>query len=349
MTPRPQKTALAIGLGFSILTPVVVAALLLSASPSPVNDTSDGKNVVTVSESLEWITAGAELALTVESPMSLPLTHAGTVTSIYIQEGESIHSGDRILAIDGIDRIAYVPQPGMVFYRSLCEGTRGADVEALQQILIATGLTDSTPDGRFGQDTSRAVRKLNETVGFSTPSGCFEPWLAVPIPADGTVVTSTTFTLGGPASDAEPWATFESRVTSASTRITSGTSIPDGTYELAVNGHHFSTTVIGGEVQVANLAELSVLASNQGVDTFTGSLKSTDSFRVILVPASALVIYQGSTCIALTSGDGAYEFVSVERVPIGVRDVVAIQPDPALAGREVLVTPGASGLAVTCA
>ena len=61
----------------------------------------------------------------------------GVVTATYVEAGQELRTGDRLLAVDGVDRIAYGGD--LPFYRPLRFGDTGPDVAVLHELLIATG------------------------------------------------------------------------------------------------------------------------------------------------------------------------------------------------------------------
>jgi hypothetical protein len=131
----------------------------------------------------------------------------GTVTAIYFKDRHAIRSGERVLAIDGVDRIAWAsPSP---FYRTLGASTRGPDVATLHDMLLGLGFIPQLPADPtvFSFATSLAVQDLNESLGSSGqafdpgtviwlpltpfPVATFEPEPGVQAPASGTVIATS--------------------------------------------------------------------------------------------------------------------------------------------------------------
>jgi len=85
------------------------------------------------------------------------------------------------------------------FTRDLTVGSKGADVSALQQILISKGfLAISAPTGFFGALTKAAVAKWQASAGISPAAGYFGPKSRAFINSTGTTTGTGTGTGPGP-------------------------------------------------------------------------------------------------------------------------------------------------------
>lgn len=108
----------------------------------------------------------------------------GTVTSVDLAPGGTLTSGQRVLSIDGVARLAIAsPSP---FFRKLKAGDSGTDVAELNAVLVALGhLTSITGNpALFSFDTYLAVQALEGALGVpGQPTGVFDPawfiWLPV--------------------------------------------------------------------------------------------------------------------------------------------------------------------------
>ncbi|MGH2722655.1 MAG: peptidoglycan-binding protein [Actinomycetota bacterium] len=98
-------------------------------------------------------------------PRTLPSTLSGTVTWLPA-EGSSIPRGGRLYRVDDQSvRLLYGRLPA---WRSMSDGTQGADVEQLERNLAALGFTDGGEmdvDGDFDADTADAVENWQEDIG----------------------------------------------------------------------------------------------------------------------------------------------------------------------------------------
>lgn len=90
----------------------------------------------------------------------------GTVTSK--AGSQRVSDGDVILFVN-LEPVT-VAEGDIPGFRDLKAGDEGGDVKQLQEFLVRRGNLSSTPDGRFGTSTTRAVRDWQETVG-ATPTG----------------------------------------------------------------------------------------------------------------------------------------------------------------------------------
>lgn len=68
-----------------------------------------------------------------------------------------------------------VSAPVSKFARDLTVGSRGDDVRALQEQLVAQGYLDVMPTGYFGELTKAALREYQKTKGISPAAGYFGP------------------------------------------------------------------------------------------------------------------------------------------------------------------------------
>lgn len=84
------------------------------------------------------------------------------------------------------------------FTKDLTLGSKGADVSALQQVLISKGYLTavSTPTGFFGQATKKAVMAWQKAAGISPVSGYFGPKSRAILAAGMASTTGTTGTTG---------------------------------------------------------------------------------------------------------------------------------------------------------
>jgi hypothetical protein len=106
---------------------------------------------------------------------------SGVVTAVYVAPGETPVQGQRLVAVDGVDRVAFAS--ASPFYRALESGDEGPDVALLHELLLAMGLIDAVPaDPAFlSFATSLAVEEFNASLGIAA-SRVFDPatvvWMA---------------------------------------------------------------------------------------------------------------------------------------------------------------------------
>lgn len=341
---KPRVAGVAIVSALLIL-PLALAALLTKVGSAPVvtDVTGQAPATIVIEPTSERLIAQVDLTLSVRALESPAASGEGIVTAIYVAPGDTLRAGVPLFALDGVDRLGYVPRQSHVFFRHLCTGSSGSDVELLQEILGDLGFTDSAPDGRFGRDTERAVKRLNAELGYSAPQACFDSATMIALPSEGVEVATVGLALGQPLSATVPWITLRATVEDASVNITGGATVPDGAYELKVNGHVFPAVVTAGSVSVDDPSELGVLVTSPGTSTFRGSMQSVDDVPMILLPATSVLFgSDGKTCVVVEESDGTRVSTNVVRLPTGVRDLVAIAPDASLEGVSVVVAPSST-------
>lgn len=93
---------------------------------------------------------------------------AGRVTSVALSVGDEIADGSELVRVNG--RPAVAVSGGSPFWQPLSEGSEGADVLALQEILSAAGF-DLPLTGVFDPPTRDALRHWQADHGFPDPDG----------------------------------------------------------------------------------------------------------------------------------------------------------------------------------
>lgn len=101
----------------------------------------------------------------------LRIAASGRVTKVLLGQGGLVEEGDAVVVVDG--RAVVVVSGVDPLWRDLARNSRGADVASLQGLLVAMGLLEMEPDGRFGASTEAAVRRWQERFGFVVVDGVF--------------------------------------------------------------------------------------------------------------------------------------------------------------------------------
>ncbi|MGK2965630.1 MAG: hypothetical protein ACSLFM_08475, partial [Tepidiformaceae bacterium] len=106
----------------------------------------------------------------------------GTITAVYVAAGAEVTSGQRVVAVDGVDRFAFAS--ARPFYRELRSGDTGADVVALNEMLVALGYLAAVPfdPAIYPYSTYQAVYNLEAALGIGRPTGVFDPGLVAWLP-----------------------------------------------------------------------------------------------------------------------------------------------------------------------
>lgn len=90
----------------------------------------------------------------------------GTVTAIAISSGAAVNAGDELYSVDL--RPVVVAAGAVPAFRDLAEGSEGADVAQLQQLLVHEGFLRSVPtDSKFGLSTTHAVKAWQKANGVA--------------------------------------------------------------------------------------------------------------------------------------------------------------------------------------
>lgn len=88
----------------------------------------------------------------------------GKVSSIDVDDGDTIEEGDGIFSLDG--RQAVAVKGDFSFYRELSVGSVGPDVLQLESILKESGFDIKTPDELFTEETRRALAQWQAERGY---------------------------------------------------------------------------------------------------------------------------------------------------------------------------------------
>ena len=130
----------------------------------------------------------------------LPVANAQTATSVQSQIQALLAQIAQLQAQMGTTSSATMATPSYTFSKDLTLGSKGADVTALQQILINGGyLTGVTaPTGYFGALTQKALAAFQSAKGIAPAAGYFGPktMAFVNSMSVGTTTTTTTTTTG---------------------------------------------------------------------------------------------------------------------------------------------------------
>jgi membrane fusion protein, macrolide-specific efflux system len=100
-------------------------------------------------------TVDAAFTLAKDGTSKLGAPAPGTVTSVALTEGETLHALARLAGIDG-EAVYGIPS-SYPLYRNLAEGDEGPDVTSLQRALAAAGYDPGEADGDFGGGTADAL------------------------------------------------------------------------------------------------------------------------------------------------------------------------------------------------
>ncbi len=104
-----------------------------------------------------------------EETQEINLPVDGKVSSIAVEDGDTVEPGDPLFALDG--RTAYAVDGDFAFFRTLDVGSDGPDVRQLERILVAAGYDLDAVDSLFTEETRRALTdwQLDRGYGGATP------------------------------------------------------------------------------------------------------------------------------------------------------------------------------------
>ncbi len=88
----------------------------------------------------------------------------GKVSSLAVEDGDTIEVGDPLFALDG--RTAVAVAGDFAFYRTLDVGSDGPDVHQLESILAADGYPISSVDSLFTEETRAALTRWQADHGY---------------------------------------------------------------------------------------------------------------------------------------------------------------------------------------
>lgn len=114
---------------------------------------------------------------------------AGLVSQVFIDDGDTVASGDSILAIDGRPSIAV--DGDIQFFRSLDVGSQGPDVAQLEQVLSDAGYNPGRLDDLYTNETRSALARWQTEQGYAGAD--FEPGEVITLSLQG---NPTGYTIG---------------------------------------------------------------------------------------------------------------------------------------------------------
>lgn len=281
------------------------------------------------------------------APQLRSIAGSGLVTASWMEVGRKIENGDRLFAVAGVRRYALVAASPP--YRELSVGSRGADVQALERFLGATGAFEAEPDDRYDSATAAAVHEWRRAAGETNPPWTFSPDLVVWVPTAGFMLGKVEVEVGAPVP-----APGESVGAGQAVMLSAVVTDPnrqvlqvDWPRIVSVNGRDIGTITDPAEIPPELATALVQAAAPETAADDDGGDDSGRAVPVVLrlaepvsgltVPASAVMVDAagGETCVWV--GEGApYESVPVVVVG-GTLGASAVTGD--ISGRMVLSNP----------
>ncbi|WP_223622463.1 hypothetical protein [Microbacterium sp. EST19A] len=300
----------------------------------------------TVGLALEW-SDGAELPAPAWS---------GIVVRVFVQPGGILKSGEAVVDVDGVKRIAaYMNVP---LYRALLPGSTGEDVKSLLEFLRGQGI-DVPDSDRLSWDTWLQVSSFAKSIGVDTSQGlqAFDPGWLVFIPAAELTVSEVHVKAGRPApASGEPVVTAMDQLMSA--HIVTPEAIAEVTEDNPITPEAIASstfTVPEDAVVLVGKNELAVDEARTAIDpaalpqlaagVVQGSLTSsarvvTPQAAAIVVPAAAILTGTDGTCVVVRDGQKR-RVVAAETIESV--DGTSLISAKVKSGESVLVNPTATG------
>jgi len=249
---------------------------------------------------------------------------SGTVTATGVGPGEVVLSGDNVVEIDGMWRMAVSTE--RPFFRALGPGDSGWDVRQLHRLLVELGYLDVkySDSDKAGSATARAVRIFASAQGLLGTVTSFDPswvlWLAVP----QMTVANVDLNVGGRA-PAPGDVVLESEPELRSLLLQlpdGGPPTMQGHRSLDVDGSRLrlvdgeinarDLVLFGGSGALGSRDGVSVVGPGSGAAAVSGWLELDDPVRGFQVPASA--VRSGAdqrTCVWVTGDSPAPNFAAI--------------------------------------
>lgn len=329
------------------LVPLAFLAGLLVAEDRLAGVTVDPEPVVVPADTVR-LTDESSALLTLRWEPTSPLLApgwTGLVTDVHMEPGDQLATGDPVVSVDGVVRVAAASEQPL--HRRLALGDSGPDVVVLHGLLIELGHLAEPPASpeNYSAATSAAVRALEGALGVPHPSGVFDPAWLVWLPAEPWPVVGVAIEAGRPAPQAgEAVATSPETLVGASLTTAEAAPIdldPEAAWVVGVGGEALPVDPASSALDGDALGVLAGLIP-AGTETATGQVRRRDPREVVVVPSSAVVTGEDGRLCVWVPGESALAAVEVEIVgsragashlaPTALSDVLA---NPA----EVLAEP----------
>ncbi len=222
----------------------------------------------------------------------------GVVTAVYATPGSRLVTGSRVVAVDGVDRLAAATV--LPFWRSLETGHSGADVAALQFILESLGLLEDHLGGVMDSPTVSAVNRFAARLGAPPPKGVFDPSWVVWLPQESFDVGSTHVVTGSPTTAGLTILEGKRHLEQFQITIDSDQELT-GSWVFEFNGQEIQ--LINGEPTLEGTRQLERLEVGQA--ELIGELFKKAPTNVLSIPAPAVrTSIDESLCVFVSSSTG---------------------------------------------
>jgi peptidoglycan hydrolase-like protein with peptidoglycan-binding domain len=302
---RAFRTGSAIALGCVTVAAAGVAVGLLLAPPEAPAELDAATTEQTVATSTQQFDDRRTVPVTlhVTEAATLRTAATGVVTEVTLGPTGELTSGDAPFDVNGEPVVAL--HTSVPIYRDLTAGDRGIDVKALQSELGRLGYTVDV-NGKYGPQTTAAVKALQKREGMTKPSGSIALTQIVWIPATAVTPETWTPTLGG--SIAGDLGTLPAALT-AVTVANVATGLAPGERTLEIFGQSTVLDANNASADPTFLAEAMASAEYRAVrqsdtpDQATASIALTTPLTTIRVPPAAVFGIEGTQACVQVDGE----------------------------------------------
>ena len=150
---------------FLLLGAGIAIAISLTSEGDEINDVAVDRLIaekVSVRTLTEEITISGEMRR--EELQSINSVSAGRLTSLDLEEGDTVDASTKLFALDGRPSVAV--NGDFSFYRELNVGAQGPDVEQLESILESAGYGVGVVDQFYTEETRDGLAQWQDDFGF---------------------------------------------------------------------------------------------------------------------------------------------------------------------------------------
>ena len=150
---------------FLLLGAGIAIAISLTSEGDEINDVAVDRLIaekVSVRTLTEEITINGEMRR--EALQSINSVSAGRLTSLDLEEGDTVDASTKLFALDGRPSVAV--NGDFSFYRELNVGAQGPDVEQLESILESAGYEVGAVDQFYTEETRDGLAQWQDDFGF---------------------------------------------------------------------------------------------------------------------------------------------------------------------------------------
>lgn len=277
-----------------------------------------------------------ELTLTwADGPQLLSPGWAGIITQVAITPGQVLTSGENVVQVDGVWRIAaHTDRP---FYAPVSPDSHPGEIQRLNAMLASLSLSAGSGQ-EWTRDTSRGVHQLGERIGFPLEGtvSLFDPAWVVWLPAPSVTLSLVDIRAGMAApSQGEGIAETTPVLASITPAVKDGVVLPDpgdGTDWVYRLGDAEIPYTGGAQTDAQQIAPMAATLAASKPETAQTVLLRRTPFVGWEVPTAAVYVdAHETTCvfIADASSDYAAQPVEIASGAVGVTRVRGELPETA--------------------